>query len=147
MSRSVTGKLFPAFKNYTDEMYFGNAPAGIGHKMLSGGYSDRWETKYGSGETYNGKILHFSLKIGYKISVFICGDSLYILDIRYSGKSDIWEYSNDGKCIMPGGICLSDSHRHDLETEAIEKILNTKVDNCKVWDMAMKRARELYEHK
>ena len=41
------------------------------------------------------------------------------------------------------GCCCSESSRHTLEPDKIEKILNTKIENCKFWDMVQKRAKEL----
>ena len=146
MDREITGKLFPSFPNYTDEMYLGNEPCGKGHEMLDGGFADRWSTKWGSGETYNNKILHFSINLNPKVSIFICANTLYILDIRYAGKSDFWEYNNDGNFKMPGPPCCREKSRHTLESERIERILSTGRDSCKIWDMVMSRARELYDN-
>jgi len=141
MSREITSVKFPSFPNFTDEMWLGNEPCGKGHEMVTGGYADRWSTEFGEGETYNGEIHFFSIKLNYKISIFICGSTLYILDIRHDGKSDFWEYSNDGNGLMP---CCSERIRHTLEPERIEKIINTKRNGCKIWDMFMERAKELY---
>lgn len=143
MSRDITGIKFPSFPNFTDEMWLGNEPCGKGHEMVAGGYADRWSTEFGGGETYKGEIQFFSINLNYKISLFICGDTLYILDIRHAGKNDFWEYSNNGNGLMPGSPCCSESSRHTLEPDRIEKILSTKRENCKVWDMVMSRAKEL----
>ena len=146
MSRNVIKNTpFESFPNFTDEMYLGNEPCGKGHEMVSGGYADRWTTEFGGGETYKGEIQFFSINIDRKISLFICGDTLYILDIRHDGKTDFWEYSNNGNGLMPGSPCCSESSRHTLEPDHIEKIINTKRENSKIWDMVMRRARELYD--
>lgn len=145
MSRKITEKLFPPFPSFTDEMWLGNEPCCKGHEMVSGGYADRWLTVFGGGESYKGKILNFSINLNPKISIFICGNTLYILDIRYDGKSDFWEYNNDGNFKMPGPPCCWEKSRHTLEPEKIEKILNTKRNNSKIWDIVMQRAKELYE--
>lgn len=130
--------------NFTDEMYYGNAPEICkGHKMVDGGVCDRWHTKYGYGESYKGKILTANFNINEKISIDIIYNCLWIQDMRYIGscKSDIWEYINVKGMKMP---CWSEKHLHSLEPEKIEKILNTKIKNCKFWDMVQARARELY---
>lgn len=129
----------------TDEMWDGNSPCGYGHQMVDGGRSERWDTKYGGGETYQGKILHASFNLNCKISIFISGNGLHILDIRYSGRQAFWEYANMESMKLPGGPCCSERSRHTLEPEKIEKILNTKIKNCKFWDMVQARAKELYE--
>lgn len=146
MSRNIVKNTpFESFPNFTDEMYLGNEPCGKGYELVSGGYADRWSTSFGGGETKGNEILDFSINLNYKISIFICGDMLHILDIRNDGKPDFWEYSNNEKMLMPGSPCCSERSRHTLEPERIEKILNTKRENCKIWDMVMSRARELYE--
>lgn len=130
--------------NYTWDMYYGNEPAGKGHELVGGGYADRWECRYADAETVNGKILHASFNITPKVTLYLHHDSLYIIDVRYSGKSDFWEL-----CVncsgMPGPPCCCESSRHVLEPEYIEKYLNKKFQNCKLWDMIQQRAKELYE--
>ena len=133
---------YSVFPNYTWDMYDGNAPAGKGHEMIDGGVADRWEFKYGNAETYNGKILYAFFTISSKVSISIIRDSLWVLDKRYAGKSDFWEYCvNHGG--MPGPPCVSEKCRHKLEPENLEKYLNSKFDNCKIWDIVQQRAKEL----
>lgn len=124
----------------TPEMYNGNKPVGKGHERVSGGCNDRWHTKRGSGETFNDEIDFFSFSLNHKITIHICGSTLWITDIRYSGKPDVWDYCNDGKLQHDG------RNRHNLEPERIEQYLNTKIPNCKIWDMVQKRAWELYSN-
>lgn len=135
-------ELMPSFPNYTTEMLEGNAPCGKGHALVSGGYADRWECKWGSAETKGEEILNADFSLNAKVTVYIIGDILYILDLRRTGRTDIWEYSNSNYK-YPKGL-ISESHRHQLEPERIEKILNTEID-CKLWRMVQKRARELYQ--
>jgi hypothetical protein len=135
--------LTTTFPNYTREMYEGNTPSCKGHERVNGGFMDKWSCKYGGGESYQDIIDNAEFSINYKITIYIVGSSLWIVDIRYAGKTDFWEYfNNDLK--MPGGCCCSESSRHTLEPDKIEKILNTKIENCKFWDMVQKRAKELY---
>ena len=60
------------------------------------------------------------------------------------GDSDLCEYTNIEGRGMPGCPCCSEKSRHELEPERIEKILNTKIENCKFWDLVQTRAKELY---
>lgn len=135
--------LVSTFPNYTKEMWEGNIPAGKGHERVDGGFMDRWSCKYGGGESYQDIINNAEFSINYKITIYIVGSSLWIVDIRYAGKPDFWEYFNSD-LKMPGSPCCSESSRHTLEPDKIEKILNTKIENCKFWDMVQKRAKELY---
>lgn len=136
--------LVSTFPNFKAEMYEGNIPCGKGHKMVDGGESDRWTTKYGGGETYNGEILNASFSLNHKITIYIVGKHLWIMDIRYAGKPDFWEYTNIEGMGFPGSPCCNERSRHSLEPEKIEQILNTKIENCKFWDMVQARAKELY---
>lgn len=136
--------LITTFQNYTPEMYEGNIPAGKGHQRINGGYFDRWATKYGGGESYKDIVSFASFSISRKITIYITGEHLWIVDIRYSGKPDFWEYTNIEGRGMPGPPCCSEKSRHKLEPENIEKILNTKIDNCKFWNIVQKKARKLY---
>ena len=132
---------FPSFPNFTKEMYDGNAPCRKGYRMIDGGESDSWTTKYGDGETYKGEIINAKFNINQKITIYITGNHLWIMDLRYSGKNDFWEYTNiKGR----GAICSNESLQHSLEPDKIEKILNTKIENCKFWDIVQARAKELY---
>ena len=142
MTRKITSELFPSFVKYTDEMYLGNAPRGKGHEHVNGGYCDRWSCKYGGGESYNGELIHASFSINHKVNVYICGSVLWITDIRYSGKTDVWEYSSNPKSLsMPVSSCV-----HKLEDDKIEMIFNTNID-CEFWKMVQKRAKAIYERK
>lgn len=125
----------------TPGMYHGNKPSGKGHERVSGGYNDRWLTRWGSGETFGDEIDFFSFSLNSKVTIFICGGTLWITDIRYSGKPDVWDWCNNGRL-----KCIS-AFRHDLELERIEKYLNTKIPDCKIWDMVQKRAWELYSNR
>ena len=133
---------FDAFPNYTDAMYLGNEPAGKGHEHVDGGYCDRWECKWGNAETYKGRIIHAAFSLNRKIRIYITGNALWVVDIRYAGKTDFWEH-----CVncpgMPGPPCISESSRHKLEPERLEKYLSTAIPNCKLWDMVQARALEL----
>lgn len=134
--------LVKTFPNYTMEMWEGNIPCGKGHELARGGFADRWSSNWGTGETDGDEILHFEFDLNSKVCIFICDDFLNISDLRHYGRHDQWCYSN-----KPGheiwGTYLK-KYQHPLEPEKIEKYLNTKIPNCKVWDMVQARAKELY---
>lgn len=136
--------LCSVFPNYTAEMYDGNSPSGKGHQLVCGGYSDRWQTKYGGGESVNGDILFCEFNVNKKITIFITGNHLWIVDLRYSGKADFWEYTNIPGLGMPGEPCCCERSRHALEADKIREILNTKIENCLFWNMVQAKAKELY---
>ncbi len=125
---------------YTEQMYNGDQPAGIGHGLPGGGYADRWDCWYGCGETSGDSVLNASVKINHKISVFVCGDLLQIIDIRHSGKHDVWGYDSRGEFTLPA---TSRSSLHSLEHEKIERIRATELPG-RFWWMVQNRALEIY---
>lgn len=135
-----------SFPNYTWEMYYGNEPAGNGHMHVSGEYCKRWEMQYGNGETApDGVIIHAHYKLSSKVSISIIGNALHILDVRYAGKTDFWEFcvNHSG---MPGPPCVSESSRHQLEPDRVEKYLSherfNNVFGRKIQARAIELARE-----
>lgn len=122
-----------------EDVYEGNVPCGKGHELVGGGYAELWQCKYGGGETDKGKVLFARFYINHKISIFIINDHIKITDIRYSGKSEVWEYTNDGYL---NNTCLNPKNVHKLEQENIRDILNKKYD-CEFWRIIQKRAKEM----
>lgn len=139
---SNIGKVFPSFPNFTESMWDGNEPNCKGHDMVGGGESQKWTFRYGNAETFNGEILCASISLSSKVSISIVGDTLNILDFRLSGKCDEWTYCNKPTGHIHGTFLPV--YQHELEPERIEKYLNTKIPNCKIWDMIQTRAKELY---
>lgn len=135
--------LCSAFPNYTEQMYEGDHPAGSGHELTCGGYADRWECWYGCGETSGDSVLIATVYINHKISVFICGDILQIIDIRFSGKPDVWGYDSRGNFDLP---CTRSKNIHQLEREKIEKILAMEIPG-RFWQMVRNRALQIYNEK
>lgn len=132
-----------SFPNYKKEMWDGQIPAGKGHERVGGGYFDRWETKYGGGESYNGVLSFGEFSINYKITIFICGNHLNIVDGRYDGKTDLWEYTNIPSRNLAWSV--QKKHYHILEPEKIEAILNAEcVEDNEYWKMFQARTKELY---
>lgn len=124
-------------ERYTRAMYDGNEPYRTGHKRQDGTYNSAWSTKYGDGETYNGEVVRFTFHLDKKRSIFICGDYLRIVDIRYSGKPDKWVYQSSGAIPKEG-------REHPLEQDRIDEMLNANID-CAAWRMVRDKAREIYE--
>lgn len=133
---------FESFPNFTNSMYKGNKPAGVGYKLANGDYCDRWVTEYGEGQSYKDRIVCANFSLNAKVTIYIMYDALWVVDRRHSGKSDFWEY-----CVncsgTPGSPCFSECHRHKLEPERLERYLRTVILNCKFWDMVQERALEL----
>lgn len=134
--------LISTFPNYTEQMYEGNQPAGKGHELTNGGCAERWSCWYGCGETSGESVLWASITINHKINLFVCDDTIRITDIRYSGKSDVWEFCNNGKITFSSTLILK-CHLHSLEDEKIERILASEFPG-RFWQMVQKRALELY---
>lgn len=132
--------LCEVFPNYTKAMAEGNEPCGKGHDMLDGGVADRWSCRWGSGETYKGELLFAEFSINHKICIYIVGDTVTICDNRYAGKTDEWIYCNHPQKMIYG---CHPSKIHELESEKIEQILNSKID-CKFWKIVRDRVRQLY---
>lgn len=142
LSDEINAFLASVFPNHKPEMYDGNMPAGKGHESVNGGYTDRWETKYGGGETYNGDISYATFCVDKEASIYIAGDCLQITVNKRNSQQDIWEYTNTPSYNLAWTVLPK--HYHELEPEQIEKILDTKIENCKFWDMVQARAKELY---
>lgn len=66
-----------------DEVWTGNAPACVGHKMSDGTHSDKWLFYFGAAETYQNQLWWASINLGPKINLFICDDFLNITDKRH----------------------------------------------------------------
>lgn len=124
-----------------ENILLGNEPAGKALHLTRG---ERWITRWGSGESMDDEMVFCRFDVNKKITIYIAGTHLWIVDFRNDGKSDFWEYSNDRYFKMPGSPCFGEKRRHQLEPERIEKILNTKIPNNRYWDMVQKKAIELY---
>ena len=140
--RHMIGEIFPSFPNFTQNMWNGNEPNCKGHDMVGGGQSQKWTFRYGNAETFEDRILCASFSLSPKVTISIVGDTLNILDFRYSGKFDEWSYCNKPAGSIHGTFMAV--HQHELEPERIKKYLKTNIPNCKIWDMIQARAKELY---
>lgn len=129
---------------YTIAMYEGNEPVGKGHEHINGGFCERWECKWGGGETYKGEIVNCDFYINSKVSIHITSDSLWITDIRYSGKPDTWEFcvNHSGS---PGLPCRNPRNIHLMEWDKLIGYLNTRIPECKLWDKVQAKAFEILD--
>ena len=127
-----------SFPNFTEEMWAGNEPCGKGHELISGGFADRWEFFRGSAETYNDEILVADFSVNNQITIFINDDAV---NICKDTMEYCYNYCNKENRRIWGTIY--ECNRKDLEFEKVEKILNKKFPNCKIWDMVQARAKEL----
>lgn len=132
--------MFPSFPNYTKEMYFGNEPTGS-WDMSIGKTMYRWTTQWGNGQSTDEGIFEAKFQINSKITIYIIGSLLWISDIRYAGKYDTYEYCNDSELFK---LYMQEPNRRKLEQDKIEKILDTKIPDCKFWSLVQARAKELY---
>lgn len=86
-----------------------------------------------------GDVVIADFKLNYKVSVFICGDRLQIIDIRYSGDTRAW------------GYCTRNGRREDawpanmpLEDERIDRMLQPGNIDSPIWEKVCRRAREMW---
>lgn len=136
-SSEMKDVLCSIFPHYTEQMWDGDLPAGVGHKLPSGGYADRWSCRYGDGETSGDSVLWGSVNLSTNISVFVCGDHLEITDIRASG---VWGYDSRGEFDLPGTL---PQNIHQLDREKVEKILATEFPG-RFWQLVRTRALQIY---
>ena len=138
MAYSDFSKLFPSFPNYTEEMYNGNEPSSKEYLSIDNSIHDIWSTQYGKAETCEDRIITAIFNIGAQKSISIIGNSLWVVKLLQKG---VYEY-----CYNHGGIGMEKYGmiKFDLSKEETLKIINTKIENCKLWEMVQKRALELY---
>lgn len=100
-----------------------------------------WITAWGGGKlTPEGEIIHASFSLNEKVTIYIIGKILRIVDIRHKGKADIWEYASCEDFRM-----RSLFHKyHELEPEKIEEYLNAE-GTSNFWKLIQKKAKEIYE--
>lgn len=134
--------LISVFPNYTKAMYEGNEPCGLGHQRESGGYNDRWETKYGGGETYGNIIDYAEFHFDANMSLSIVGGECHLLVILANSKFK--EYASSPAMRH---LCSSEKQRIQLSEEEIERLLNKQIPNCRFWDIVQQNAKEIYERR
>lgn len=132
--------MFPTFQKYTKEMYLGNAPCGKGWEQPDGSFCDRWSFYCGEAQTKEDEVVFARFNLNHKITVNIAGSSLWITDIRYSGKSMVYQYTNDDGFRTNN---IAQVNLKELEPAKIESILDSEID-CDIWRMIQKRAKEIY---
>lgn len=86
-----------------------------------------------------GKVVVADAKLSRKVTIYIVGDRLTIIDIRHDGDPRAYGYTAENgelKSIWPAVI--------PLEDERIDKMLRLKNIDCPVWDKIYRRAREIW---
>ena len=135
MNHEIAECLIEVFPNFTIEMYEGNIPSCKGHEHINGGYTDKWSTRYGGGESYNGEIICCNFAVSKTTTIHIAGESLHIFK---NLQNKTVEYTNDGISIK--GLLLN---VYEMDTNEVEKIINMNFD-CEFWKMVQKKAKQLY---
>lgn len=86
-----------------------------------------------------GKVVVADAKLSRKVTVYIVGDRLTIIDIRHDGDPRAYGYAAENgevKSIWPVVI--------PLEDERIDKMLRLKNIDSPIWEQICKRAREIW---
>ena len=86
-----------------------------------------------------GKVVVADAKLSRKVTVYIVGDRLTIIDIRHDGDPKAYGYSaenGEAKSIWPAVMYLED--------ERIDKMLGLKNIDCPIWEPICRRAREIW---
>lgn len=99
-----------------------------------------WATAWGGALTkQDGEIIHGSFSINDKVTLYIIGDALRIVDLKHKGKIDVWEWVSDKKYWMKSFF----SKYHELDKEDCLKYLNADGSSI-FWKMFQKRAIEIF---
>ena len=103
------------------------------------GYSE-YRTWFGVARySPEGKVVVADVSLNYKVTIYIVGDTLRIIDIRHDGDPKAYGYSAAGgqlKDIWPS--------TYPLEDERIDRMLRLKNIDCPIWEPICRRAREIW---
>ena len=109
------------------------------HIIKETGYAE-YQTWFGMARiSPEGKVVVADAKLNRKVTIYIVGDRLTIIDIRHDGDPRAYGYAAENgevKSIWPAVI--------PLEDERIDKMLRLKNIDCPVWDKICRRAREIW---
>lgn len=123
-------------KDPNNDIWEGRKPH---HIIKETGYSE-YQTWFGMARiSPEGKVVVADAKLSRKVTVYIVGDRLTIIDIRHDGDPRAYGYAAENgevKSIWPAVI--------PLEDERIDKMLRLKNIDCPVWDKICRRAREIW---
>ena len=123
-------------KDQNNDIWEGRKPH---HIIKETGYAE-YQTWFGMARiSPEGKVVVADAKLSRKVTVYIVGDRLTIIDIRHDGDPRAYGYAAENgevKSIWPAVI--------PLEDERIDKMLRLKNIDCPVWDKICRRAREIW---
>ena len=123
-------------KDPNNDIWEGRKPH---HIIPETGYAE-YQTWFGSARiSPEGKVVVADVKFNYKVTVYIVGDRLTIIDIRHDGDPRAYGYAAENgevKSIWPEVI--------PLEDERIDKMLRLKNIDCPIWEPICRRAREIW---
>ena len=123
-------------KDPNNDIWEGRKPH---HIIKETGYAE-YQTWFGMARiSPEGKVVVADAKLSRKVTVYIVGDRLTIIDIRHDGDPRAYGYAAENgevKSIWPAVI--------PLEDERIDKMLRLKNIDCTVWDKICRRAREIW---
>ena len=109
------------------------------HVIPETGYVE-YQTWFGMARiSPEGKVVVADAKLSRKVTVYIVGDRLTIIDIRHDGDPRAYGYAAENgevKSIWPAVI--------PLEDERIDKMLRLKNIDCPIWEPICRRAREIW---
>ena len=123
-------------KDPNNDIWEGRKPH---HIIKETGYAE-YQTWFGMARiSPEGKVVVADAKLSRKVTIYIVGDRLTIIDIRHDGDPRAYGYAAENgevKSIWPAVI--------PLEDERIDKMLRLKNIDCPVWDKICRRAREIW---
>jgi hypothetical protein len=123
-------------KDPNNDIWEGREPH---HIIPETGYAE-YKTWFGSARfSPEGKCVIANVSFNNKVTVYIVGNRLTIIDIRHDGDPRAYGYAAENgevKSIWPAVI--------PLEDERIDKMLILKNIDCPIWEQICKRAREIW---
>lgn len=122
-------------KDPDNDIWEGRKP----HHIEETGYYE-YRTWFGGARfSPDGRVVVADVSLNYKVTIYIVGDTLRIIDIRHDGDPRAYGYAAAGgqvKDIWPSTF--------QLEDERIDKMLRLENIDCPIWKPICKRAREIW---
>lgn len=122
-------------KDPNNDIWEGRKP----HTVEPTGYTE-YKTWFGGARfSPEGNVVYADVSLNYKVTIYIVGDTLRIIDIRHDGDPRAYGYSaaeGQMKDIWPSTL--------QLEDERIDRMLRLKNIDCPIWEPICRRAREIW---
>ena len=123
-------------KDPNNDIWEGRKP----HHIIEVTGAVEYQTWFGMARfSKDGEVLIADVSFNHKVTVYIVGDRLTIIDIRHDGDPKAYGYAAENgelKSIWPAVI--------PLEDERIDKMLRLKNIDCPIWEPICRRAREIW---